>query len=511
MKSLFKTVALITFFSVLTRVAGFLFRVFLSRNIGAEALGLYQVAFSIFIVLLTIVSSGLPFVISRITAKYSVNNEKKKKGQLVASSLILSAVISLVLCGVVLIFKNLFAKIFTDRNCIEILIALLPAVVFSSVYSVFRGAMWGENNYFALCISEFYEQVVRIFICILILGPMLSVIDSAVSVAWSLSIACLFSAIFVMLLYFLYGGSLKKPSKVYKKVLRESIPITGVRIAGSLIQPLVALIIPLRLVAIGYTSAQAISLYGVAIGMTFPLLFIPGMLVGSLSTAIVPEISSALSQKNISHIENRVKSSVSFTMFISCFFVPLFLGAGDIIGRFLYNNLLSGTLLQLFSWVMIPMGFTNITSAILNSMGYEIRSCINYFFGAIALFLCIWFLPALIGINAFAVGMGASSLITAFLNILMLKKKANIKLKILKPVIVFMIITLPCAAITSFLASLISYILPDFFVILISCGVGGIFFILLSIAFGVMDINVLNVIKRKIKLPKRKKIKENKV
>ena len=87
MKSLFKTVALITFFSVITRVAGFIFRIFLSRTIGAEALGVYQVALSVFGVLLTVVSSGLPFVISRITAKYSIKNERIKKGKLISSSL----------------------------------------------------------------------------------------------------------------------------------------------------------------------------------------------------------------------------------------------------------------------------------------------------------------------------------------------------------------------------------------------------------------------------------------
>ena len=63
MKSLVKTVVLITGFSVLTRIVGFLFRIYLSRTVGAEALGLYQVAFSVFMVLLTVVSSGLPFVI----------------------------------------------------------------------------------------------------------------------------------------------------------------------------------------------------------------------------------------------------------------------------------------------------------------------------------------------------------------------------------------------------------------------------------------------------------------
>ena len=42
-KSVFKTVSMITIFSVITRVFGFVFRVFLSRKLGAEGLGIYQI------------------------------------------------------------------------------------------------------------------------------------------------------------------------------------------------------------------------------------------------------------------------------------------------------------------------------------------------------------------------------------------------------------------------------------------------------------------------------------
>ena len=35
---------------------------------------------------------------------------------------------------------------FTDGACVMILIALLPALVFSAVYSVFRGALWGQEG-----------------------------------------------------------------------------------------------------------------------------------------------------------------------------------------------------------------------------------------------------------------------------------------------------------------------------------------------------------------------------
>ena len=70
MKSLFKTVFVITGFAVITRVLGFVFRIYLSRMLGAEMLGLYQVSLSVFMVLLTIVASGLPLVISKLSAKF---------------------------------------------------------------------------------------------------------------------------------------------------------------------------------------------------------------------------------------------------------------------------------------------------------------------------------------------------------------------------------------------------------------------------------------------------------
>ena len=488
MKSLVKTVVLITGFSVLTRIVGFLFRIYLSRAIGAEALGLYQVAFSVFMVLLTIISSGLPFIISRMTAGYRISNDKHKQGKLVSSALILGVLISLALCGVVLLLKSVFANIFADESCLLILIALLPALVFSAVYSVFRGAMWGQDNYFALCVSEFFEQVVRIFICVLILAPATSVLSKAVGVAWSLTIACGVSALFVVLLYFIYGGKMSKPGKEYKQLIKRSAPITGVRVAGSLAQPLIAFIIPLRLMSVGYSSSQAMSLFGVAVGMTMPLLFIPTTLIGSLSTALVPDISMAVVKEDNAHIESRIRSSVVFSLFISAMVVPLFIGAGEMIGEFLFDNSLSGVILASSAWLMIPMGLTNITSSLLNSLGYEIKSCVNYFIGAIVMFVAIWFLPIICGINALFWGMGICMCITSVLNFFMLKRKTKIKLKILKPLVLLVITTIPSVAITSFVGVLCSFVMPQFLSIIISCGIGMAFYLLLCMIFNVVDV-----------------------
>lgn len=141
MKSLFKTVFTITAFTIITRVLGFIFRIYLSRVLGTEELGIYQVSLSVFMVLLTIVASGLPLIISKLSAKYFAKKDGEKEGKLVSASLIISAITSVILIVIVLVFKRLFSFLFTDERCYLILVAMLPAVLFSGIYNVFRGAM----------------------------------------------------------------------------------------------------------------------------------------------------------------------------------------------------------------------------------------------------------------------------------------------------------------------------------------------------------------------------------
>ncbi len=509
MKSIFKNVVIITAFTLLTRMLGFFFRVYLSRTIGAEALGLYQVALSVFMVFLTLVSSGVTLIISRMTASYRVSADKKSIATLVSSSMIVAVSVSIILCVVIFLFRGLFSNLFTDENCMNILVILLPSLIFSAVYSVFRGAMWGNDNYFGLCASELLEQIVKIVICVLVLASGMTALQSAMSVAWSFTLSCFVSAFFVMLLYFFYGGKMGKPSKIYRKVIRQSAPITGVRVAGSFVQPLIALILPAQLTRVGFTPSQAMSLYGIAIGMTLPFLFIPSSLIGSLATALVPDISMAMVQNDNDHIQKRVSSSLIFALFVSFLIVPCFMAIGDKFGIFIYNEPISGKLLQYSAWIMIPMGLTNITSAILNSVGLEVKSFLNYVCGSIFLFLSVLILPKFIGINALIVGMGLSSLISSSLNLLMLRKKLKIKIEIKQKFLLMILFSIPTMAITSFISSLLSYIFPMFLDILISSVIGIGFFTLLCIIFNVINFSFY-LFKFKEKFSVKKMAQKNK-
>lgn len=503
MKSLFKTVALITLFSFLTRISGFVFRIILSRVVGAEGLGIYQAALSIFLVLLTIISSGIPLIISRFTATFSTKKEDNESS-FITVSLIFTLALSILLSLIIFIFKNLFAGVFTNKDYINVLLILLPGLVFSSVYCVLRGSMWGKGNYFALCITEFYEEIVRIFMALFLIDSTLSALQNAYNLGLSMSIACLFSMMLTILLYFYYGGKLGKLKKGYlKPLLKQSTPITFMRVIGSFIQPLIAFIIPLRLMKIGYTNLQAISLYGVAVGMTLPLLFVPTTIIGSLSTALLPDITKAVAQNDKNHIEKRVSSSIFFALFISALFIPFFLGAGEQTGIFLYNDVLSGSLLQSSAWVLLPLGLTNISSGLLNSLGLEKKSFINFLIGSVVMIISIWFLPTIFGINALLWGMGINYLTISLLNFWLLKRHTKVKLNLFKSLLKTILIVIPCGALTSFVTCLLALSLPLFFTLLIAGLISVSSYILLCGVFDLIDIKAFVVkAKGKFKLPK---------
>lgn len=115
MRNVFKATLIVTIFAVATRALGFLLRVYLSRVMGAEALGAYQISMSFFGVLLTIISSGIPLVVSRNVAYYQAENDTKQQNKHITAGLVLALAISIVLCGIVYIFPGALAGLLASK------------------------------------------------------------------------------------------------------------------------------------------------------------------------------------------------------------------------------------------------------------------------------------------------------------------------------------------------------------------------------------------------------------
>jgi len=423
MRAFTKSVLVITAFAVLTRLIGFVFRIFLSRLLGAEMLGVYQMALNIFMILLTVISTGLPLVLSREIAKDSQNHLRTKS--ITIAGLLIGITTSLLLCAAVLIGHNLFDLIFTDRRCLGILIITLPALVASSVYSVLRAIWWGEKRFILLGLTELIEQVVRVALFVPLLGIAFYFADMAHVAAWSFTGACIVSALVVVIIFYFCRHHVKtapQPRQYIKPILQAATPITGVRLFSSLTIPIITVLLPLRLVAAGWENSIAIAHLGIVSGMTLPLLTIPSTVISSLATALVPELSKMINAQQWNAVRRQIRTVLRFTVFINFCFIPIYLALGVPIGAFLYADTNSGIYLARSAWVMLPMSLNQITNTTLNAMNRENITIRNYALGTLVLLPIIWFMPAVIGADAVLLGMGLAMTVTTILNLLTIRR-----------------------------------------------------------------------------------------
>ena len=79
--------AIVTIFSVVERLIGFIYRIFLSRTLGAEGIGIYQISLSVIGLLMTITASGIPITVSRMMIKYQASKRNNLENSTVISGI----------------------------------------------------------------------------------------------------------------------------------------------------------------------------------------------------------------------------------------------------------------------------------------------------------------------------------------------------------------------------------------------------------------------------------------
>ena len=505
MQRLFKATMIVTFFSVATRALGFVLRIILSRFLGAEMLGHYQVAMSVFGVLMTLVASGLPLVVSRNVAYNKSINNNKQAFSFVSAGLVMTLSISIAVSVIILLFPNALDLIFTQNISTSIVLFSLPGLIASAIYCVLRSALWGDKHFFAISFTEFFEQIVRIIICFVLFAlPIFPNLSYGEKATLSLSIACILSCVLVVIIYFALKQKLASPKTALKPLIKSSSPITMLRTVSSLVQSLIAIIIPIRLTTSGLSISEAMAEYGMLMGMAFPLIMIPSTLISSVAVTLVPEISSKtdnIDDSSRTHdfagLKNNITLGINISALISVLFVPAFMVLGSPICQILFNSSEAGKYVSLASIIIPAMGISQISSSILNSIGLEIKSLVNYALGAVALFVCIFFLPKYIGAYALVIGLGLMNIITATLNIRMLKKRDLINGKYLKFLLSCIIFVIICSIIGFFVNNIFNLFLPLFISTMLTGIICVLFMIGLFYVTNIANFKGFLIIKRK--------------
>ena len=110
--TLTKSASTVTLLAIFERSLGFLYRIVLSRLIGAEGLGVYQVSLSIFSLFLVIGTGGIPITLSRFFAKNQAEKDELGKRQNIGAGVCLCLLITLPTVLIILPFADKLTILF---------------------------------------------------------------------------------------------------------------------------------------------------------------------------------------------------------------------------------------------------------------------------------------------------------------------------------------------------------------------------------------------------------------
>ncbi|MDR3293039.1 MAG: oligosaccharide flippase family protein [Clostridiales bacterium] len=485
-KSVFQAVALVSVLSIVTRVLSFVFKIYLSRAYGADAVGLYQIGISIFFLFAAFPASGLPLAVSRRVAEITGDGNERKEFSLVSSAAVVGLLISAAVTVVFFAFPKIFNLMFADKRVIPIFQIMLPALFSTTVYCVLRGWFWGRKRFLVFGFTELLEEVFRIVFSVLFAGGVISAVNGATGIALAFLVSDAASALTLALLYFIKGGRFTAPRDI-KTTVKSAAPITAMRVFGNIVGSLSAVIIPQRLVAAGVSATQATAEYGRVAGMAIPLLLAPLALIGSIAVVLIPELASD-KKANPSLLSQKINRSLSASVLITGLFLAVYLPFGKEIGVLLYNDAAAGLYLRFSAILMLPIGINQIGATVLNSIGLEGKSFLSFILGTALMIVLVFFLPKYIGIYAVAVGTGACYTVTSVMNLRLMKKHIGMSLAFLKTTVLAAAFCGPTAFIAVWLRNIAASVLNETVATVLCMAVAALLYLTLVWCFDLVDI-----------------------
>ncbi|AJS61361.1 stage V sporulation protein B [Paenibacillus sp. IHBB 10380] len=395
---------------IINRVLGFIPRIALPRIIGAEGVGIYQLGYPFFLVLMTLITGGIPLAVAKLVSEAEAAGKPQSSKLILRISLSLTLSLSIVFMILAILFAPWITQvILTDPRVYHTFVSMSPMLVIIAVSSVYRGYFQGKQNMIPSAVSSIVETLVRI-VCVLWFSYLL--LPKGIEFAAAGAMLGVMAGEFIGLLILLgqYHAENRNHSDItessestqknvtdrhfLKRLLRITIPVTAGKLVGSFSYLFESIITAQSLIVAGLATSVATAQYGALQGMIIPLLLIPGALTSSLAVSLVPSLSEAAARNDLVTIHKRLNQTLRLALVTGAPFSVLMFILSSPLCQLLYNNDSISEMLRmmapfaLFLYVQAPL---QATLQALDRPGKALR---NTLIGAIIKLFIIWYLSS---------------------------------------------------------------------------------------------------------------------
>ncbi len=437
-KKFFIQGTILTAVSLFLRVTNMGYRSYLSQKIGSEGMGLYQLIFSVFMLTVTLSTSGISLAVTRMVSAAIAAGRRETVRSTVARCFAFCLSISAAISLCLFLLSDFAAETFLGdpqaAPCLRILGLGLP---FMSLCTCMKGYFLAVDESLSTAASDTLEQILTILATVWLFWHFApQSIEKAC--LWAMAASTLGEAASFTVSWGAYRHSLRRntPKKrekaqgVLKGLSHIALPCTLSSAARSLLNTGENLLIPRELRKFGLNYSDSLSQYGLLQGMAMPMLYFPSSFLSSFASLLIPKVAKEREQGHAREVAYITGKSIRSALAFGMFFAAVFLVFGDTWGQAFYRSHSAGAYLRVLAPIVPLIYLDVVVDSLLKGLDEQFNSMkYNFSDSLIRVILILCFLR-FFGMESYVCILFFSTIFNASLSLHRLLKVTSVRLSV---------------------------------------------------------------------------------
>lgn len=402
---------LMTAVALALRGLGVAFNAFLSKKIGAEALGLYTLLGSVYSFALTLALSGINLTTTRLVSD-ALGEESNEKVRLSMKKCITYSLFFGILSAslLLLLAKPLSVSVLKDARVIRPLRLCAATLPLIAISSCFNGYFTAVRRVYKNAITQISEQLARIFFCAALLSVIMGRDMESACTALVLGGALAEMLSFAMaLLFFVFDrqskAEIQKGSfperKITRKMLSIALPLAASTYFRSALLTIEHILIPQGIEKSGANRAQSLAAYGTLQSMVMPLVLFPSAIIHSFSGLLVPELAELKIKNNAKEIKYVASRVCHLALLFAMGVAGIMIYFSNEFGLEIYGSAEAGKYIRLVAHIIPIMYLDTTVDNMLKGLGEHLYTMAINITDTLCSLVMVWILIPKMGIYGY--------------------------------------------------------------------------------------------------------------
>lgn len=426
---------LLTGTGLFSQLLGFFYRIALSRMIGAEVMGLYQLVMPVYYLLISVVSSGLSTAVSTLSAEYFALRRPHAIRAALSRCLGIFFIMVAAMGSITALFSDFISVyLLGDARTQLSLILIAPCLMLTGVENLHKHVFYGSGNVRPAALTELAEQLIRTCAVLGLLWLFLPQYPERIVglIVCGMIVSEIFSSTTLVILLRLHMGR-KKPAAPPSagRIASIAVPVGLTALLNNLMGSATSVMIPQRLVVGGMASAEAMSAFGVLCGMTVPLLSMPSALMGAMCLIMVPKLTESSALGDIKSTHRRLDRALTATSVIIMPSTALLVVVGPTLGQLLYKEPTVGQFMLPLAVGLLLSCYQGVLASALNGINRQSAAARNAIISNALELILTWYTVAIphVGLLGYVFAFLVSTALGLVLNVISVVRATALPLR----------------------------------------------------------------------------------